>query len=192
MNKLNNNQLVYLLHALAYSSEGTVTKGDVKGSLPKEIKKSANQVCDELHKHNLLEFPKRGRISVTKQGVKALVSNLQITDYKFESNKGPKILNTLLYCLQLKDYQDNISAKSSEDMDFDTFVNKFEELYFQERRKQELRGVVVIRSRDIRHSFLEKNHISKDKFETFFSKLKSDEKIFSVTEKNEELIQWVE
>ncbi|MEO1373367.1 MAG: hypothetical protein AAFW70_03385, partial [Cyanobacteria bacterium J06635_10] len=185
MDKLTNNQLLYLLHAVAYSLEGTVTKGDVKGSLPKEIKKNANQICDELYKQNLLEFPKRGRISVSEQGRKALISNLRITNYKFESNKGPKILNTLLYCLKLTDSQENMSSKVSEEMDFETFVNNFEKLYLQERKQQELRGVVAIRSRDIGQKFVENYPISKSLWDKYFSRLKSNEQIYSVVEKDE-------
>lgn len=192
MSQLTNNQLLYLLYAVAYSPEGTVTKGDVKGSLPSEIKKSANQICDELHKQKLLEVPKRGRISVTEQGIKALISNLRITDYKFESNKGPKVLNTLLDCLKKTDAQENMSSKVSEDMDFETFVNKFEELYLQERKQQELRGVVAIRRQEIAQKFMENHPISQSIWDKYFARLKSSEQIYTVTEKDEELIEWVE
>ena len=77
-------------------------------------------------------------------------------------------------------------------MDFDTFVEKFKELYFAERKQQELRGVVAIRSQDICQKFSEKNSISQSKLENYFNKLKSTGKVFAVTEKDEELIQWVE
>ena len=47
---------------------------------------------------SVLESPKRGRIKVTEMGMKALVINLQTTEYKFRSNKGAKLLNALMTC----------------------------------------------------------------------------------------------
>lgn len=192
MIKLANDQLLYLLYAVAYSPEGTVTRGDVKGSLPKEIKNNASKICDELHQQNLLEVPKRGRISVSEQGMKALIYNLRITDYKFESSKGPKVLNILLDCLKMADSQENMPSQVSEEMDFETFVKKFEELYLQERKQQELRGVVAIRRQEIAQKFLVNHPISQPIWDKYFARLKSSEQIYTVTEKDEELIEWVE
>lgn len=192
MTKLATEQMLYLLYAVAYSPEGTVTKSDLRGSLPKELKKNANVIYEFLHKHDLLQSPQKGRLSVTEQGIKALVTNLQTTDYKFESQKGPKVLNTLLHCLKLTDSKDYVSSAPLEDMDFDTFVEKFKELYFQERKQQELRGVVAIRSREICKKFMEHSSISKSLWDKYFAQLKSSGLIFAVIEKDEELIQWVE
>ena len=77
-------------------------------------------------------------------------------------------------------------------MDFDTFVEKFKALYFEERKRQELRGVVAIRSREICHKFLEQNDISQSNLNKNFALLKSNGKVFAVIEKEDELIQWVE
>jgi hypothetical protein len=191
MTKLATEQMLYLLYAVAYSPEGTVTKSDLRGSLPKELKKNANVIYEFLHKHDLLESPQKGRLSVTEQGMKALVANLQTTDYKFESQKGPKVLNTVLHCLKLTADKDYVSSPV-EDMDFETFVEKFKELYFAERKQQELRGVVAIRSVEICKKFMEHNSISKSVWDKYFAQLKSTGQIFAVTEKDEELIQWVE
>lgn len=192
MTKLVTEQMLYLLYAVAYSPEGTVTKSDLRGSLPKELKKNANNIYDSLYKQNLLDSPQKGRLSVTEQGMKSLVANLQTTDYKFESQKGPKLINTLLYCLKLTSSQDHVSAALVEDMDFDTFIEKFKELYFQERKQQELRGVVAIRTQEIWQKFRESNYISESQWDKYFAQLKSSGKIFTVNEKDEELLQWVE
>lgn len=193
MTKLATEQMLYLLYAVAYSPEGTVTKSDLRGSLPKELKKDANDIYDALYKQKLLESPQKGRLSVTEQGMKALVANLQTTDYQFESQKGPKVINTLLHCLKLTSSKDHASAAPvEEDMDFEIFVEKFKELYFAERKQQELRGVVAIRSREICKKFMEDNSISQSQWDKYFAMLKSSDQIFTVTEKDEELIQWVE
>ncbi|MEH2401585.1 hypothetical protein [Nostoc sp.] len=192
MTKLSIEQMLYLLYTVAYSDEGTVTQGTVKEHLSKELKKNADDIYNNLYQQNLLDSPKRRRISVTEEGRKALVANLQTTDYEFDSSKGQKVLNTLLHCLKLTSLKDYVSSVTIEDMDFDTFVEKFKELYFAERKQQELRGVVAIRSQDICQKFSEKNTISQSNLDNYFNKLKSTGKVFAVTEKDEELIQWVE
>ncbi len=188
MTKLSREQMLYLLYTAAYSDDGTVTQGTVKEHLSKEFQKNADNICETLCQQNFLESPKRRRILVTEEGRKALVANLQTTDYEFDSSKGQKVLNTLLYCLKMTSSKDHVF----EDMDFDTFVEKFKKLYFEERKQQELRGVVAIRSREICQKFIEYNPISQSKLQEYFGMLKSTGKIFAVTEKDEELIQWVE
>jgi hypothetical protein len=191
MTKLTTDQLIYLLYVVAYSDEGTVTQGTVKRHLSQEQQKEASNICNILCNKNLLESPKRSRLSVTEQGRKALVANLQSTDYKFESSKGQKVLNTLLYCLTLT-YSQNNGSTSVEDIEFEVFVEQFKQIYFEERKQQELRGVVAIRSREICQKLQDSNNISQSLLDKYFSRLKSDGKIFAVTEKDDELIQWVE
>lgn len=77
-------------------------------------------------------------------------------------------------------------------MDFDTFVEKFKALYIEERKRQELRGVVAIHSQDICKKFIEDNPISQTTLDKHFEMLKSTGKVFAVTEKDDELIQWAE
>ncbi|WP_143874360.1 hypothetical protein [Nostoc sp. 'Peltigera malacea cyanobiont' DB3992] len=89
----------------------------------------------------------------------------------------------------MKDY---VSSVPIEDMDFDTFVEKFKELYFAERKQQELRGVVAIYSRDISLKFRKNHPISESTLDNYFNTLKLTGKVFAVTEKEEEIIQWVE
>lgn len=192
MTKLTTDQLIYLLYVVAYLDEGTVTQGTVKRYLSKEQQKTASNICDSLCQQNLLESPKKSRLSVTEQGKQALVANLQTTNYKFESSKGQKVLNTLLYCFALTSSQKNSSTAIVEDIEFEVFVEQFKKLYFEERKQQELRGVVAIRSREICQKLKESSHISQSLLDKYFSRLKSDGKIFAVTEKDEELIQWVE
>jgi hypothetical protein len=191
MTKLSTEQMLYLLYAVSYSEEGTVTKGTVKSYLPKESQKNADSIYDALFQKKLIESPKRHRLSVTEQGLKALVSNLQTTKYEFNSQKGPKLVNTLLHCLQLTSSKAQTTGLD-EEMDFDTFVEKFKALYFEERKRQELRGVVAIHSQEIGKQFMEQNPISQSQLDKYFEMLKSTGKVFAVTEKDEELIQWAE
>lgn len=187
MNQLSTVQLLYLLYAQAYSDGGTVTKSVVKSYLSKELQKEVEQTYQALIEQKLIESPKKNRLSVTFLGKKILASNLQITKYRFHSVKGRKVINTLLECLQ------QISSESnSEEMDFDTYVEKFKTLYFEERKRQELLGVVAIYSRVIRQKLYEHNPISQILLDKYFEKLKSTGKVFAVTEKDEELIQWAE
>jgi hypothetical protein len=191
MTKLSTEQMLYLLYAVSYSEEGTVTKGTVKGHLSKDQQKNADSIYGVLEQKKLIESPKRFRLSVTEQGLKALVSNLQTTKYRFDSQKGPKVTNTLLHCLQLRSSEAQTAASEAE-MDFDIFVEKFKALYLEERKHQELQGVVAIRSQDICQKFMEQNPISQSHLDKYFERLKSTGKVFAVTEKDEELIQWAE
>jgi hypothetical protein len=192
MTKLATDHLLYLLYTIAYSDEGTVTQGTVKRHLSKEQQKNAHKICDTLCQQNLLESPKKSRLSITEQGKKVLVANLQTSDYQFDSSKGKKVLNTLLYCLKITSSEEHTSSEIVDEMDFDTFIGKFKKLYFAERKQQELHGVVAIRSREICQKFMEHNPISQSKLEQYFDQLKVSGQIFAVTEKDEELIQWVE
>jgi hypothetical protein len=192
MAQLSTEQLLYLLYAVAYSTEGTVTKGTVKKHLSKKSQNDAEKICKDLSDMKLLESPKRGRLAVTDMGMRALVTNLQTTDYKFNSQQGVKVLNTLLYCVKLAASDPQTYSGFVEDMDFETFVEKFKKLYFEERRRQERRGVVAIHSRELCQKFMEDNPISQAKLKQYFDRLKEDGYVFAVTEIDEELIQWGE
>lgn len=191
MIKLSTEQMLYLLYAVAYSEKGTVTKGTVKSYFPKEQRKDTDSMYDALLQKHLIESPKRYRLSVNEQGLNTLVYNLQTTNYKFNSQKGYKVVNAILHCLQLTSSGDQTAALV-EEIDFDTFVEKFKALYLEERKRQELRGVVAIRSQDICKKFMKHNSISQSKLDKYFEMLKSTGKIFAVTEKDDELIQWAE
>ncbi|MGB3509991.1 MAG: hypothetical protein WBA93_12260 [Microcoleaceae cyanobacterium] len=191
MTEISTEQMLYLLYTFAYSTEGTVTRSTVRNRLSKKYRPSAKQVCENLCEQNLLESPKRGRIKVTEIGMKALVISLQTTEYKFRSNKGDKIVNALMACLKLAAKYNQINS-TVESMDFDTFVSKFKKLYLEERKRQELQGVVAIRSQEICQKFMEHYHISESQIEKYFDKLKSNGLVFAVQENNKELIQWVE
>ncbi|NET24553.1 hypothetical protein [Okeania sp. SIO1I7] len=190
MTELSTEQLLYLLYTFAYSTEGTVTRSTVRNHLSKKRRPNAKQVCESLCELKLLESPKRGRIKVTEMGMKALVINLQTTEYKFRSNKGAKLLNALMACLKLAAKYNQINYQN-EDMDFETFLEKFEKLYFEERSRQELRGFVAIRSQEICQKFKEKNYISESNLKKYFEQLKSQDIVFAVVEDNEEIIEWV-
>ncbi|MBR8836506.1 MAG: hypothetical protein DSM106950_21430 [Stigonema ocellatum SAG 48.90 = DSM 106950] len=192
MNQLSTVQLLYLLYAKAYSDRDTVTKGVVKSYLSKELQKEAEQSYEVLFQQKLIESPKKNRISVTPLGMKVLAANLQTTKYRFDSVKGPRVINTLLEYIQQTDSHFHRSLASDEEMDFDTYVEKFKALYFEERKRQEILGVVAIHSRDICQKFQENHPISQSQLDKYFDKLKSTGKVFAITEKHEELIQWAE
>jgi hypothetical protein len=192
MSQLSTVQLLYLLYADAYSNEGTVTKSVVKSYLSKELQKEAEQCYEGLIERKLIESSKKNRLSVTTLGKQILASNLQTTKYRFDSVKGPKVINIFIEYLQQVSSDSGNSSSNIEDIDFDIYVEKFKALYFEERKRQELLGVVAIYSRVIRQKFHENHPISQTVSDKYFERLKSDGKIFTVTEKNEELIQWAE
>lgn len=191
MAKLIAEQLLYLLYASAYLDTGTVTKSVVKSYLTKDWKKDADEIYQALQQQQLIEPAGRGRFTVTELGEEALVANLGSTDYRFNSVKGPKVLNVLLKCLG-KATEGRSQFKPSEAMTFIEFEKSFQKLYFEERSRQELRGVVAIHSQELCRKFIEDNSISQEELDHYFELLKSTGKIFSVVEKDNELIQWVE
>ena len=200
-------QTNYLLYSKAYakSSEGdTVTSGVVKSHLIKDL---SVEVCDVgLEVSKIYEFllgnnliilankdghptERRGRFLLTGEGNKLLLHSLAQTDYKFTSSKGCKVLNTLLDCIQEISKTSNIEPKG---MILDEFRLKLKELYFEERRKQEGRGVVTVYKKDLCQKFAEQNSISLEIVGQSLDRLKSDGEILVVTEKNVELVQWIE
>ena len=187
MAHLSTGQMLYLLYAKAYSGKDTVTKSTVKSCLSKELQKDAEENYQELLQQKLIESPKKSRIAVTHLGIEVLAESLQRTEYRFNYSKGPKVINTLLDFFQLK-----TSEPQGQGMEFDTYVEKFKALYFEERKRQELIGVVAIRSRELCKKFKESNSISKSQLDEYFDRLKTEGKIFAVIEKDEELIQWAE
>jgi hypothetical protein len=76
MTKLSTEQMLYLLYAVSYSQDGTVTKGKVKEHLPKDQQKDADSIYTVLEQKKLIESPKKSRLLVTDQGLKALVFQL--------------------------------------------------------------------------------------------------------------------
>jgi hypothetical protein len=192
MIELTTEQQIYLLYARAYTEEvGTVTKGKIKSYLPKAYKGQAERIYSELAERGLIEPANRWRFSVTDKGAKVLLHNLATTDYRFDSVKGPKVLNTLLNCIR-EACESNSQITSSDEMSFEEFEEKFKALYFEERREQEMRGVVAIHSKVLCQKFMEENAISQQTTNQYFNLLKSTEKIFAVEEKGNELIEWVE
>lgn len=192
MSQLSTVQLLYLLYAQAYSSEGTVTKSVVKSYFSKKLQKDAEESYQALIEKGLIESPKKNRLSLTDLGRKILASSLTTTDYRFDSVKGPKVINTILEYLQQVSSNSHISTSADEEMSFDTYVEKFKELYLEERKRQELHGVVAIYSRIMRQKFAETYPISPALLDKYFEMLKSKGKVFAVTEKDEEIIQWTE
>jgi hypothetical protein len=194
MTDLNIEQIIYLLHATAYiepDKADTVTKGTVKSYLPIEWRGQAEKSHTALAAQGLIKDTSKGRFSVTAQGLESLVDGLATADYTFTSVKGPKVLNALLACLR-KTLKTHLPVNSLSDMSFDEFQGKFRSLYFEERRKQELRGVVAIHSKEILGKFIDENKISQYLLNQYFEQLKSTSRILVVMERGNELMQWVE
>jgi hypothetical protein len=191
MAELTTEQLLYLLYANAYLDGGTVTKSAVKSYLMKVWKENAEEIYQTLQEQKLIEPAGRGRFTVTECGEKALITNLGTTAYRFDSVKGPKVLNALLECVG-KAAAAPPPSKFAKEITFDEFQEKFKALYFEERRQQELRGVVAIHGQEICQKFIEQSSISEETLHRYFDLLKSMGRILAVTEKGSELIQWVE
>jgi hypothetical protein len=191
MTELNTEELIYLLFADAYSEVGTVTKGAVKSYLPKAWKGKAEKIYNALQSQELIEPTSKGRFSVTEQGEKVLVTNLATTAYKFDSIKGPKVLNTLVNCIR-KAAEAHPQVMFFKDITFDEFQDKFKTLYFEERKQQALQGVVAIRKREISKHFMEQNSIPQHQFEKYFEMLRAKGEISMTEGREDELIEWVE
>jgi hypothetical protein len=197
MTKLSTDELLYLLYAYSYSLEGkTVTKSNLKKDLSNyKLKESPERISDFLLKQELLASPKNGRISVTQKGFTSLVDNLLITDYQFESSspKG-KILNTLLHCIKELANSNTHVIQTSNEIDFEFFLEQFKKFYFQEKERQEVSGVVAIRKQDIYQNFKANDSlfISELKFDQYFDLLKSTGKIFTSVGEEDELVHWAE
>jgi len=186
--------LIYLLYASAYieeSKEGTVTKSNTKSYLPKKWKDKSEEIYNFLHTQGLIKKAGKGRFSVTEEGNKTLAKNLTLTDYKFDSAKGPKVLNALLECIK-KVAEETSESSSFDEMSFEDFEEKFKQLYMEKKKQQELKGVVAIHGESLCDEFLDRYSISSKKLKKYYDSLKEAEKIFAVDEKGHELIQWVE
>jgi hypothetical protein len=199
MKEISKDELLYLLYAFSQTrEEETVTKSAVKEALSRDKKDLAKQkfpkyvdsIYESLVKQELIKSPKKGRLSLTDAGISIIASNLAVAESSFfDSPKGPKILNSLLYFIKTS-YSG--SENLTREMSFDTFVEKFKDLYFEEKKHQENRGVVVIRAKEICSKFQSREQISQDSISNYFNRLKSDGRIFSTVEKGDEIIEWVE
>jgi hypothetical protein len=78
----------------------------------------------------------------------------------------------------------------SENKLFEINSKVFEQEYREERRQQELKGVVAIKKNQLEARMKERGMSKKD-YEVFYNRLKAEGKIFTVKEINEELLQWV-
>ncbi len=207
--ELTQGQMKYLLYTKAYAKAEeaeTVTNGMVKSHLIRDLSPEISDLGAEVSKiynfllDNLLitlatkdgsPTKKKGRFFLTEKGNQVLLQNLAQTEYKFISTKGYKVLNALLGCIQeiSKIHGQVVTSKA---MIWNEFQKKFKELYFEERREQEGCGVVTIYKNDLCQKFAEQNSISLKDVEQHFEMLKNNGEILVVTEKNVELVQWIE
>jgi hypothetical protein len=194
MFQLDTEQFIYLFYASAYKEADkadTVTKGSVQSHLPSEYKKKAESIYQFLLDNILIQEISKGRFSVTEQGIDTLAQNLITIDYNFNTKiVGAKVANFLLFCYQKS--SKIYPFKLSEEISFDEFQEKFKALYLEERKQQELQGTVVIYSHLLLQKFAEKNSISDNRLNEYFALLKKNRKIFTVTETEYEMMEWVE
>lgn len=191
MAELTTEQMLYLLYSKAYIESNTVTKGTVKSCLPKIWKENADYIYQSLEQQHLIKSTSRGRFFITDSGSEILTRNLANTNYKFDSAKGSKVLNMLLKCIETAG-KNQIKIKSSNGMTFEQFQDKFKILYLEERTRQEIRGVVAIQRKELCQMFIDQNSLPQKELDQYFDLLKSTGKIFSVIEKDNEIIQWTE
>ncbi|GAB4375909.1 MAG: hypothetical protein Kow00121_22170 [Elainellaceae cyanobacterium] len=203
MNKLSADELLYLLYAYSNArGEGTVLQSVVKEALArdkktldkKQLEKTVSSIQEKLIELELIEIPKtKGkRLAITDNGIKVLVVNLAETDYEFKTQKGEKLLNTLIHCIRLAMNVEDNSLFEVENFDYDMFLKDFKSLYFEERQRQELDGVVAIRRKDITQKFTQKYNMSDEVFNKYFDKLTADKKIFITASKEDNLIHLAE
>lgn len=199
MTELTTEQFIYLLYAKAYAKateSGTVTGGDIKSYLTGEWKEKAEEIYSDLKTKGLIELKtkegkpskREGRFSLTDEGNQVLVTSLTTIDYDFTSFKSYKVLRTALACL-LTHFEE---AKPHEKMTFDEFQKHFKVLYFKERMKQSLQGVIVMGKRMLAKQFIEQHSISIQEFEKHFEKLRSEGEISMTEGREDKIIQWIE
>ncbi|HEY9695684.1 MAG TPA: hypothetical protein V6D10_00195 [Trichocoleus sp.] len=188
MADLSTEQLLYLLYARAYlEDDGTVLKSAVKSCLSKVDREKSEKIYEALQRESLIQPARRGRISLTKQGEEALLVNLGKTDYEFTSNKGAKVLNMLMLLIKQA-----LGESFHDEITFAEFREKFKEFYFDERKTQSLKGVALVKKRELAGRFIDQHLLSRKGFNEFFDELKRQGNI-SITEgRDDQLIEWVE
>ena len=77
-------------------------------------------------------------------------------------------------------------------MSYSLFLEKFKELYFEERRQQELRGVVAMYSQNMCEKFSQTYSVNRHLVDKYFQQLKTNQVIYAVVDWKVELFQWVE
>jgi hypothetical protein len=77
-------------------------------------------------------------------------------------------------------------------MSSEEFEERFRALYLEERKRQELKGVVCIYGQDLCDKFAEQYRISETRVGKLYSMLKESGKIAAVMGRDNELVQWVE
>lgn len=174
---LNQSQMLYLLYVVAYAKEGTITRSQVKSHLPRQYKAEASLVCDQLLWAKYLSMPKRGRIELTQIGREALIEGIKTSTYVSRS----KVVNALM----------SLIKPPQGILPYGEFVSKMEALYLEERRQQELSGVVAIKSTDLCNKFTHRHNTPISLVVGYFNQLKSDGLVFAAKERDTELIQWV-
>ena len=171
-----------------------VKKGDLNGRIVKKGEKSADYttILDSLEQNDKaierITTSNSTQFRMTQSGEHTLFEGLKNKDLQVRTNTEKALLKLFLKI------STNVSTVENEsEMDFETFAIRFKEIYLEERKIQERRGgVIIMRSQEICRKFSQHYPISESSLKTNFNLLKENNKIFSVVEMNEELIEWAE
>ena len=171
-----------------------VKKGDLNGRIVKKGEKSADYttILDSLEQNDKaierITTSNSTQFRMTQSGEHTLFEGLKNKYLQVRTNTEKALLKLFLKI------STNVSTVENEsEMDFETFAIRFKEIYLEERKIQERRGgVIIMRSQEICRKFSQHYPISESSLKTNFNLLKENNKIFSVVEMNEELIEWAE
>lgn len=188
MANLSKTEAMYLLHALAYAEGNGAPRGVLRARLPTAFQSGAESACKGLLKKGHLLETARSSVAATESGMAALLAHLRTTGLAFTTAKGPRILNALADLFKIE----APAAQTAADMDYATFVDRFQRLYDQEKLQQEKRGIVAIHTEDLRDRFLRHEGLSPERFDEYLARLKASKQIFTMVEKNHELLRWAE
>jgi hypothetical protein len=171
-----------------------VKKGDLNGRIVKKGEKAADYttILESLEQNDKaierITTSNSTQFRMTQSGEHTLFEGLKNKDLQVRTNTEKALLKLFLKI------STNVSTVENEsEMDFETFAIRFKEIYLEERKIQERRGgVIIMRSQEICRKFSQHYPISESSLKTNFNLLKENNKIFSVVEMNEELIEWAE
>ncbi|NJM56234.1 MAG: hypothetical protein HC857_00530 [Synechococcales cyanobacterium RU_4_20] len=82
--------------------------------------------------------------------------------------------------------------RNKEEAAYHEFEEAFKKAYFEERRQQELRGVVAVLGNEIAEKVRQQHSLSNEKAEEYYDRLKSSGNLVVQRERGNELIQWSE
>lgn len=180
---INKEQFIYLLQSFICSEGYRVSIESVKFNLPHQ---KAGVIYSSLKGLGLVQEIDSESFYITEKGFYSVVLAMTSNNSHYGVSKSG-VINNLISALK------EANTSKQKGMSLEEFEVEFKSLYLNKRRKQELRGVVCIRSKEILYDFMIQNpSITQEKLEEYFNWLKSSGKIFAVIENGVEVFQWCE